>query len=70
MKTMQLAVCLVSFVAVVGVLFGLVPPMLNAPNTLLNALGAAVALSVIVAAVLVVHATLTHDKTTQDKKEQ
>ncbi len=60
MTTKQLAAYLIVFVAVVAVLFGMVPPLLNARNTLYNALGAASALATIVAAALIAHAVHTH----------
>lgn len=60
MTTKQLAVYLITFISVVAVLFGLVPPLMNAASTFLNAVGAAVALSVLIAAILVAHATFTH----------
>lgn len=59
MKTTDLAVYLIAFVAVVAVLAGVVPPLMNAHSTVLNALGLAVALSAVLAAVLTAHATFT-----------
>lgn len=60
MTTKQLATYLITFIVVVAVMFGLVPPLLNAPSTFLNAIGAAVALSAFVASILVAHATFNH----------
>jgi hypothetical protein len=57
--TKQLAVYMVTGLAVVVGLGGLVPPLVNAPDTLLNALGVGVTLAVIGAAALVAHATYT-----------
>lgn len=67
MKTGHLAVYLILFVAVTSVLFGIVPGMLNAPNSFLNAIGAAVAVAVVVAAALVGHATWEHSR--EDEKK-
>lgn len=60
MTTKQLAMYIVAGVAVFAGLFGMIPPLLNAHSTLLNALGAALAFTVVLAAVLTVHATHAH----------
>ena len=64
MKTGQLAAYLITFVAMVAVLFGMVPPMLNAQSTFSNALGCAVALATVLAAILTAHATYSHGRST------
>jgi hypothetical protein len=66
MKTSELAVYLIAFVAVVAVLFGLVPPLLNAKSTALNAVGAAVTVATILAAILTGHAVHTKNKKGED----
>jgi uncharacterized membrane protein len=70
MTTKQLAIYLIIFIAVVAVLFGLVPPMLNRADTFTNAIGIAVVLATVLAAVLTAHATYTHDHPKKLKKHE
>jgi len=69
MTTKQLAIYIICGVAVFAGVFGLVPPLLNAANSLLNALGAALAFAIILSAVLTVHATYVHHGSPPNTKE-
>jgi hypothetical protein len=65
MKTTQLAVALIGLITIFAGVFGLVPPLLNAKDTFMNALGIAIILAVILAAVLVVYDRAMKQQTTQ-----
>lgn len=60
MTTTKLAVLLTVFVATVAILFGLVPPLLNAKSTFLVAIGVGVVLATVFAAILITHSVLTN----------
>jgi hypothetical protein len=57
--TKQLATYLIAAIAMFAGLFGVVPPLLNASNTFMNALGASLAFVIIFATILIVHSTYT-----------
>lgn len=56
MKTYQLAVYLLAAIVLVALLFGFLPPLLNAHDTALNALGAGLVVACLLCGVLVAHA--------------
>lgn len=66
MKTKELAVYLFTVLVGGSAMFGFVPPLLNARDSVQNALGCFLAVGIVFGAVLTFHATYTNSNKTKE----